>query len=150
MTQLKIDNFENPHRCRELLKEFYQRKGYSSKEAGERLGCSHRTVLDWCEKHGIEKEPAHRPKKDHAAFFSLATRKHSYEVWNDNDAKSQVRVHRLLAVAEYGFDEVADKHIHHKNGIEWDNRPENIEPLSPGEHARTHFERGDNKPVHER
>jgi len=50
--------------------------------------------------------------------------------------------HRLLAVVEcYPIDEpiesvladLAGKDVHHCNGIKWDNRPENIEPV---EHAR--------------
>jgi len=49
-----------------------------------------------------------------------------------------VRVHRLLAVAEYGFDAVADMDVHHKNGIPWDNRPVNIEPMDHGEHTKLH------------
>lgn len=49
-----------------------------------------------------------------------------------------VAVHRLLAVAEYGFDEVSGKDVHHKNRIPWDNRPENIELLSKKEHGRLH------------
>ncbi len=32
-----------------------------------------------------------------------------------------IYIHQLLAIAEHGFDEVAGKHIHHKNGIKWDN-----------------------------
>lgn len=35
-----------------------------------------------------------------------------------------VRIHRLVAVAEYGIDYVndwSDYHVHHKNGIKWDN-----------------------------
>jgi len=46
--------------------------------------------------------------------------------------------HRLIAVAEYGFDEVTNKSVHHKNGIEWDNRPDNLEPLTSGEHRNQH------------
>jgi len=46
--------------------------------------------------------------------------------------------HRLLAVAEYGLDEIAGKDIHHKNNIPWDNRPENIKPMSPSEHRSHH------------
>jgi hypothetical protein len=60
-----------------------------------------------------------------------------YAQWR-NGAVEHVLVHRLLAVAEYGFDAVAGKHIHHKNGIRWDNRLENLEVLTPSEHAKLH------------
>lgn len=52
-------------------------------------------------------------------------------------------VHRLLAIAKYGPDIVKDKHVHHKNGIRWDNRPENIGLLDPSEHSKLHYEQGD-------
>jgi hypothetical protein len=52
-------------------------------------------------------------------------------------------VHRLLAIAEYGTDPVAGNHVHHKNGIKWDNRPTNIEPVNHSEHARKHANKRD-------
>jgi len=58
-----------------------------------------------------------------------------------------VPIHRLVAVAEYGFDAVVDKEIHHKNGMPWDNRPENLEPLSKEEHRRKESRR---EPLHKR
>ncbi|RBI58323.1 hypothetical protein DMJ13_27385 [halophilic archaeon] len=50
-----------------------------------------------------------------------------------------VGIHRLVAVAEYGFDAVSGKHIHHKTGIPWDNRPENLSPETQSEHMREHW-----------
>jgi len=47
-------------------------------------------------------------------------------------------VHRLAAVAWFGFDAVKNKHVHHKNGIPWDNRECNLEPISPEEHNTIH------------
>lgn len=52
--------------------------------------------------------------------------------------------HRLLAVVEcYSLDEpiesvledLATKDVHHRNGIKWDNRAENIEPVEHDRHA---------------
>jgi hypothetical protein len=50
----------------------------------------------------------------------------------------ELKLHRLLAVAEYGFDKVAGKVVHHKNGIPWDNRADNIEVLTRSEHGKIH------------
>ena len=67
----------------------------------------------------------------------------AYEIWEPNPTDcrpaSQVLHHRLLAVAEYGFDAVVNKQVHHKNGIPWDNRPENIEPISQRDHIGKHW-----------
>jgi len=45
-------------------------------------------------------------------------------------------IHRLVAVAEYGYDEVVGKEIHHKNKHPLDNRPENLVPLEKGLHKK--------------
>ena len=61
-----------------------------------------------------------------------------YMIWNESITGNQVKVHRLVAVAEYGFDAVKDKEVHHKNGIKWDNRPENLELLNHKQHMKKH------------
>lgn len=76
----------------------------------------------------------------HALF---RTNTNGYESWRANYNNGDVdyfKVHRLLAIAEYGSDAVAGKHVHHKNGIPWDNRPENIEVLEEREHLQQHYE----------
>jgi hypothetical protein len=61
-----------------------------------------------------------------------------YEDWRVkvDGVPKRVYNHRLLAVALWGFDAVADKEIHHKNGIPWDNRPSNLSLVSSSEHQR--------------
>lgn len=74
-------------------------------------------------------------------WASYYTTPRGYEHWSSRDTEGgyeYVKVHRLLAVAEYGFDAVKDIHVHHQNKISWDNRPENIELLSPSEHMGEH------------
>lgn len=56
-------------------------------------------------------------------------------------SQNYVAVHRLLAVAEHGFDAVGpDVDVHHSNGVPWDNRPSNIELIDKGKHAALHNE----------
>jgi len=60
-----------------------------------------------------------------------------------DNSTERILIHRLLAIAEYGYDAVAGNDIHHKNGVKWDNRPQNIELKDPSEHAKEHYDRGD-------
>lgn len=137
-----------PWRDAELLRRMYWDKQMSPYDIAEELNCAARTIYTWLDKHDIEQ----RSHKESAILGKLRDRvprfetqdsgyerwmtRHRYERW-------QCKVHRLLAVAEYGFDTVCDNHVHHKNGIRWDNRGENIEVLSEKEHSRLHFEERD-------
>ena len=55
-------------------------------------------------------------------------------------------VHRLCAVAEYGFDAVREGHVHHANECKWINSPENLELTNLEDHADIHELGGDTYP----
>ncbi|RLM42300.1 HNH endonuclease [Haloarcula sp. Atlit-47R] len=117
-------------------------------EIGERLGCSARTVCRWLKKHGIESRDQHQAHSIRHDAVPFRTHTTSYERWlhRYRGERESVRVHRLVAVAEYGFDQVVGKDVHHKNSIPWDNRPENLEPVSHAEHSQIHgLERAENE-----
>jgi len=67
---------------------------------------------------------------------SIVTTDQGYEMAQSKN--DQVYIHRLLAIAEHGFDAVKDMDVHHINDIPWDNRPCNVQPLSHAEHSRLH------------
>lgn len=50
--------------------------------------------------------------------------------------------HRVVAAEKYGRPIGKDEHIHHLNGIRSDNRPENLEVVAPGDHARLSNQQG--------
>jgi len=136
-----IDRRENGHTRDEpyhdatLLRELYHDKGLNMHEIAEKLDCSVRTIGVWMDKFGIERDvpPAERPPHYY-------THIHGYEMWTHKTQGRQfrVRVHRLLAVAKYGYETVADMDVHHKNNIPWLNTYDNIELMSRSEHARLH------------
>lgn len=75
-------------------------------------------------------------KRSEAATFCMVGG-YEYAVCTLNQSDS-IPIHRLVAVAEYGTEVVAESEIHHKNGIKWDNRPSNLEPLDKKAHAQLH------------
>lgn len=128
------DYHEEQWRDEDLLEEMYVEKSMSLSEIADEFGCSRSLVGRYVRRHEIK-----RPE----TFTSFYTDASGYERVIGSLKDEYVLIHRLVAVAEYGFDAVKDRHIHHGGGPEgsttpWDNRPENLEPLTPSEHARLH------------
>lgn len=129
------------YRDEEFLRHWYVRKDLSQAEVAEMCGVAQRTICKWLNRNGI-RPTDNRGKGDSShlpAKFRTDRergRNNAYEFWLHKG--NWVRVHRLLAVAEYGYDAVVGKDVHHKNGIGWDNRPSNIEVLDHSEHSSGH------------
>lgn len=119
-----------PWTDREKLIELYWGRGMSQREIAEELGCNQATISKWFSEHDI---PARHTYQEYGNFF---TDPRGYEWFTTTG--DRVRINRLLAVAEYGFEAVRGMDVHHKNRIPWDNRHENVEPLTPEEHRELH------------
>jgi len=69
-----------------------------------------------------------------------------YEQWiceAGSPPADTVTVHRLLATLQVDeLDEMDGKHVHHNNGIPWDNRLSNLSVISPQEHSEIHADDG--------
>jgi len=139
-----------PYQDPQKLRELYHEEELTTREIADRLGCNNSTITRYLNKYDIQTrenwkagvEAAKRANRvERVKLRQLPT---GYMYWGstewtpDNEKRTSfiVYVHRLLAVAEYGFDAVADKDVHHKNGVKWDNRPDNIEVLDKAEHTR--------------
>lgn len=136
---------EAKHRDENWLRDAYERHRTLQQVADE-AGCSEAAVIRWMDRFGIERRPkaealreAHRVER---ATFCATER--GYEKWRQREGDKQwsVYVHRLAAVAWFGWDSVVDREIHHKNDIKWDNREDNFEPLTPHEHRKLHGGQG--------
>jgi len=133
-----------PWREKENLVREYVEKGRSSYDIADEWGCDSKTVRNWLERFGIDRREAKDYNRNEYATFT--EHEQGYEMWKDwygESRGSMVLVHRLLAVAEYGFDEVKGMHVHHQKPIPWLNTPGNITLKTPSDHAKEHYENGD-------
>lgn len=74
-----------------------------------------------------------------AIIPTIHVSKEGYEKIIDSKSRDIIPHHRLLATLLVDeLEELRDKHVHHKNWCPWDNRLDNIEVLTPGEHTATH------------
>lgn len=133
---------EKPWRDEELLRKLYVDEKLTTNDISILFDCSNNTVCHWLEETGIGTRNQSDSMKyalgHHPREVPLSMHSKGYMRWNYSDQegnKASVFVHRLLAVAEYGFEAVVGNDVHHKNGIQWDNRPSNIELLDHAEHS---------------
>lgn len=136
-TSNKENNRDRQYRDEDTLRRLYWDERLSQAEVADELGCSERTVVKWMQEHNIETRTGRR----RLPWATYVTNENGYERWQNRsppDKGASALVHRLLAVAEYGFEAVRGNHVHHINGIPWDNRIENLEILSPSDHMGRH------------
>lgn len=130
----------------ETLRELYHDEKMCLSEVADELGCTAMNIQRWMDKLDIERRDPTHVRTVPSFDLSVA----GYERWQHKvgDDHYRVSVHRLAAVAWFGLDAVVDKDIHHGAGPEesttpWDNREENLIPLTKREHRKAH---GGSKP----
>jgi DNA-binding XRE family transcriptional regulator len=137
-----------PWQDEDTLREMYLEKGMGQPDIAEELGCTKMTVSNWMREYGITRRS--QTKRQSLGWggdgtgtnYGTGHKGHTY--WSVNVEEEdgwknyKVGIHRLIAVAEHGFDALKDKHVHHINHIPWDNRPDNLEVLSGKEHMTYH------------
>lgn len=139
---------ERPWADADLMQTLYHEKEMSTTAIAAELDCSTGGVNNWLKKHQIETRSRSEAattshgNRQKASFYTLMSRGHDsantrgHEIWRSGE--QTLYVHRLLAVAEYGYEAVADNHVHHINEIGWDNRPANLELVTNAEHGTKH------------
>lgn len=126
-----------PWRNENRLRKLYAEEGLSSREVANEFGCDKKTVLRWLDKFDIEKTTPtwERPPNYQTGWDGYTRSKASHK-----GKQYTFLIHRLAAVAKYGFSEVAESLVHHKSGIPWDNRVENLELVeSQSKHMTHHY-----------
>ena len=152
--QRRIENCgdsENPWRDRELMEYLYVDEKLSQTTISRLFSCSSSTIGTWVREHEFDVRTRYETMKiDYGGglnHVAIHTTNKAQVVWTHQ--KQKVLVHRLMAVAEFGFDAVCDMDVHHgaeDNGvnelppveISWANWPGNLELMTPGEHMSHH------------
>lgn len=130
-----------------VLRELYYEKRHTLMEIADMSGVSSAsTIRHHMDKHGLERRTTGEGGRVNRATYSMEG--NGYMSWHSRDPDGKQRgmkVHRLVAILEYGIDAVAGAHVHHKNEIPWDNRPENLELKEPSDH-HSHHSSGESHP----
>jgi len=124
----------------QYLTEMYHEERMSLRGIASEIGVHHEHVRYYFEKYDIERrERLHARRHWHHPYVgSHPDAGHEKIVHVYDGERHNTELHRLLAVAKYGFDAVTEKEVHHRNHIPWDNRYDNIELLTPSEHGAYH------------
>jgi len=131
---------EQPWKDKELVNHLYHEKEMSGPEIADKMGCSvspiYRRIEDTRSISEANKIWAWKLP------LNIETSRDGYErfqtkVHGENQSFAH---HRLIAVAKHGFEALSGNIVHHKNGVPWDNRPENLALMPQSEHVREHFE----------
>lgn len=127
------------------LVELYHGQNLSMQEIADKAGCSISKVRYWMDKRNVARRNRAEAKLIEGGAPSMSVDTGGYENFtvSQGGEKSRVDVHRLTAVVKHGFSALDGKHVHHKNGVPWDNRPGNLEVLTPKEHVEKHHGKPD-------
>lgn len=134
----------------ETLELLYWQEGLSMWQMAKRLGVSETTVYRRMRQFNIDRrgvgytsvnEESDNPVRIRSSRDGYVRVWHSYA-----GGCERFYLHQLVAVAG-GADphEVFSEeyHTHHKNGVKWDNRPDNLEVMPADEHMRMHASEND-------
>ena len=100
---------EYPWRDESLLYELYWEQELSTVKIADKLGCTQQTVSKWMQKFDIPRRDAREAapnRRRHPAVFT--DRGYVICASNYRGTTDSVGIHRLVMVAERGFDAVAD------------------------------------------
>lgn len=123
------------------LRELYE-KHASMSIISNKYGVSRTTVSNWIKNSDIESNSRGYYWKRKPPNVFTDGKGYERVIVNEGGSNSSFRIHQLLAIAQgYDADEVFSPttEVHHKSGVEWDNRMGNVEVLEKSEHRKLHI-----------
>lgn len=134
----------------EWFHDQYWGQGKTTREIAEDQGVDRGTVENAMRAKEVGlRDPSPEGYDNHnATILPTVGYRNGYRVWNvgHRGNVSEIREHRMTAIAEWGLDAVKGKHVHHANSIKWLNVPQfkadipelenpNLIPTDPITHA---------------
>lgn len=127
---------------KEWLEQKYHDENLTIDEMAAEADVAHETVRRNMIKQDVEilSYPVKRAVRDPGAgyVFQNDDGYESVVVSAGGNTGRTVGIHRLIAIAEHGYEAVKDAVVHHKNGCPLDNRPENLQIMSDDSEHMTH------------
>lgn len=122
------------YRNKNQLRRVYEQEK-SLRKTAEVFGCNTCTILVWMKKYNLKRQTKNTDKPP---YLSINSKGYFVLQHHDGESQKRVRIHRLVAVAEFGFDSVVNMDVHHRNEQKLDNRPKNLQIMTHSEHKAHH------------
>jgi len=117
------------------LEKLYWEDGLSQSEIADQCECSVALVSKKMKDGSIPVRGGYDGKTN---IYTGSQQGYQRAYVRDGSETRKFLLHRLIAVAKFGIEEVEDMVVHHKNEIKWDNRPSNLALMTMEEHSSHH------------
>lgn len=134
------------YKNKETLKQLYLEEELSTTKIGNKFDKDSKTIWYWLDKYDIDRRSRSESRtiQEQKKPLKVNLNQEGYQTVHDQYGQSRgedtsyVLLHRLIKLADTSMDDLDGMIVHHKNNIPFDNRPENLEIMTPEEHTKHH------------